>query len=116
MNDTNKIIFRRSDYKTQEEFFDIVFRQMRILIENDSVFSFHENPNVKGLYALQFGPSQVNDSNTYPVWLNGEEILYVTKFMRDNEYQKAKITVEEYENDDSGFWDDEPIGDKKPDA
>ena len=109
MNEVNKIIFRRGDYKTLEEFYDIIFNQMKILIESNNVFSFHENPNAKGVYALQFNPSNtLNASATYPVWLNGEEIMYVSSFARDKAYEEAKQTVEEYESDD--LWSDDNKG------
>lgn len=108
MNDTNKIIFRRVEYRSDDEFFETVFKQMRLLIETGHVLSFHENPNVKGVYALQFNPTHVSDIDiTYPVWLNGEEIVYVSAFARRNSYEDAKQEVQDYESDDDwNFGDD----------
>ena len=102
MNNSNKIIFRRGDYKNQEEFYSVLFSQIKILIESNNVFSFHENPNSKGVYALQFNPaiSTGLDDLTYPIWLTGEEILYVSAFARKNEYESAKQIVEDFELDD----------------
>ena len=101
MNDTNKIIFRRGDYRSDDEFFDSLFKQIRLLVESNHVLSFHENPNVKGVYALQFNPSyEFNVDSTYPVWLTSDEILYVSAYARKNLYEDAKQTIEEFEDDD----------------
>lgn len=101
MNNTNKIIFRRNDYRSDDEFFDALFKQIRLLVESNHVLSFHENPNAKGVYALQFNPAHDFDiDNTYPVWLTGEEIIYVSAFARRNLYEDAKQTVEDFEEDD----------------
>lgn len=117
MNQSNKIIFRRGDYKTQEEFYEVLFNQIKILIESGNTFSFHENPNYKGVYALQFNPStfRIDEDITCPVWLTGEEILYVSAFARKNEYEEAKQIVDEFEFDDT-FGNNNKNGDGNPDA
>lgn len=115
MHEANKIIFRRGDFKNEDEFFNELFKQIRILVEMENVFSFHRNPDAKGVYALQFNPDySTGDGSTYPIWLNGEEILYVTAFSRNRKIQEAKQTVKEFEEDDDNWESD--IGDKKLDA
>ena len=105
MNKANKIIFRRSDFKSDDEFFDSLFKQIRLLVENNNVISFHENPNFRGIYALQFNPINMvgGDEASYPVWLTGDEILYVSAYARRNEYEEAKQVVDDFEGDD--IWD-----------
>jgi len=114
MNASNKIIYNVADYKSRDEFFQAVLNQMRLLIESHNVLSFHENPKIKGMYALQFGPAEVSESESYPIWLTGDEILYVTAYASHNKYNEAKKFVKDFEADDDN-WDivDE---DKKSDA
>ena len=101
MNETNKIIYKRGEYRSDDEFFEVVFKQMRLLIESGHVLSFHENPNIKGVFALQFNPTHTVDlDTTYPVWLSGDEILYVSSFARKKAYEEARQVVDDFEDDD----------------
>ena len=100
MNESNKLIFKRCDYRDIEEFYDTLFKQIRILIETNNVFSFHENPQSKGVYALQFGPSQIDENGSYPIWLNGREILYVTQFARQLKYQDAQDYINDFDSEE----------------
>ena len=117
MNDTNKLIFKRSDYRNNEEFYSALFQQFKILIESNNIFSFHENPDLKGVYAIQYGPSHIDVDDSYPVWLNSAELIYVTAFAKNMEYQKAKDFIEEYEkhqpDDDDWSIDDFKTSKKK---
>ena len=104
MHEANKIIFRRSDFKSDDEFFDELFRQIRILVEMDNVFSFHRNPEIKGVYALQFNPDYpTGEGIAYPIWLDGEEILYVTSFSRKRKVEEAKSIVKNFEEEDDDW-------------
>ena len=72
---------------------------------------------IKGMYALQFGPSEVSASESYPIWLTGDEIMYVTAYASHNKYVESKQYVQDYEEDEDNFEDmiKDP-GDKKSDA
>jgi len=105
MNESNKLILRRGDYRDQEEFYDALFKQIRILIESNNVLSLHENPSLKGVYALQFGPNQIDEDSAYPMWLNGKEIYYVTEFARQQKYLDAKELVEKHIDPEDDMWD-----------
>ena len=97
MNKSNKIIFNRAEYRDIEEFYMTLFKQIRVLIDTKQVFSFHENPKVKGMYVLQFGPNEINDETTFPVWLDGEEIASISAYSQLRDYQDAKEYVENFE-------------------
>ena len=114
MNAPNKIIYNVVDYNTRDDFFDTVLKQIRLLIESHNVISFHENPKIKGMYALQFGPADVSEGESYPIWLTGEEIVYITAYASHNKYAEAKKFVKDFEDDEDN-WEEIP-GDKKSDA
>ena len=113
MNKADKIIYNIADYNSREELIDAVLKQARIFIENKKVFSFHETTNKKGTYVLQFGSSDMQETNVWPVWLDSEEILYISTYASQNEYVNAKKLVDNYEEDDDIVIVD---GDKKTDA
>ena len=115
MNAANKIIYNVADFKSRDEFYAAVLQQIRLLIESHQVLSFHENPKIKGLYALQFGPAEANEKDSYPVWLTGEEIMYITAYANHNEYLQSKKYVKDYEDDEDN-WDVIDKEDKNPDA
>ena len=116
MNKVNKIIFSRAKYDNKCEFYDALFSQLKILIESGNVISIHENPEQKGIYAVQFANAEVED--VCPVWLSGSEIVYITAFASKNAYDEAKALVEDYEqiNDEDEDWSFPGEEDKKPDA
>lgn len=117
MNASNKIIYNVADFSSKDDFFEAVCKQFRLLVENHNVITFHENPKIKGMYALQFGPSEVSASESYPIWLTGDEIMYVTAYASHNKYVESKQYVQDYEEDEDNFEDmiKDP-GDKKSDA
>ena len=97
MNQSNKIIFNRADYRDVEEFYHALFQQIRALLETKQIFSFHENPKVKGMYVLQFGPGEITDETTFPVWLDGEEIASLNAYNQLRDYQNAKEYISNFE-------------------
>ena len=80
MNRSNKLILNKADYKDNEDFYQLLFQQIRILVETKQVFTFHENPKVSGMYVLQFAPSTIDNDSSFPVWLDGEEIASITAY------------------------------------
>ena len=106
MNNSNKIIFKRTDYRSDEEFYTSILNQFRILIESKHVFSFHENPEIPGVYAVQFGSSEINTTGSYPVWLTADEILCVQSYVKERDYHQAQDLVNKgEEDDDEDDWD-----------
>lgn len=97
MNQSNKLIYNRLDYRDTEEFYQAIFQQIRLLLDTKQVFSFHENPKVRGMYVLQFGPSEITNDSTFPVWLTGDEIASVSGYSQLKEYREAKEYVEQFE-------------------
>ena len=98
MNKASNIVFNKSDFRTPEEFYSVLFQQIKALIENRQLFTFHENPTIRGIYVLQFGPSEITEDTLFPVWLDAEEIASVTTFNQLRDYQDAKEFVENFEN------------------
>ena len=114
MHESQKLVFRRSDYKNVEEFYNTIFQQFRILIESNNVFSFHENPQERGIFVVQFGPSTITETSSYPVWLTADEIIEMTALSRFAKYQEAQKFVEDYEsNNPDDDWDLPNIPTKK---
>ena len=102
MTNTNKILFNRIDYKNEDDFYEAVSKQIRLLVESNNVITFQESIVNKGMYALQFNSLDASDENiTYPMWLTQEEILYVSAFANRRRYEQAKQLVEKYEDDDN---------------
>ena len=99
MNNVDKITYNIADYNSKDELIDAVLTQMRIFILNKKVFSFYEVQGNKGIYALQFGPMDVIEYESWPVWLNMEEMMYVSSYASQVEYAKAKKTVRDFEDD-----------------
>lgn len=97
MNKSNKIIYNRADYRDVEEFYDVLFKQIRALLDTHQLFSFHENPKVKGMYVLQFGPSVISEDTTFPVWLDAEEIASLNSYNQLRDYQDAKNVISRFE-------------------
>ncbi len=106
MNDSSKILYKRSDYRDFEEFLDVITRQIKLLIETKQVFSFHENPMNTGEYVLQFGSSKVSETTSFPVWLNAQEMLDLSEVARQRDYDNAKQIIKEFEEDDDDFWNE----------
>lgn len=98
MNKASNIVFNKSDFRTPEEFYSVLFQQIKALIENRQIFTFHENPSMRGLYVLQFGPSEITEDTLFPVWLDAEEIASVTTFNQLRDYHDAKDFIEKFEN------------------
>lgn len=113
MNKASKIIYNIADYNTREEFIEAVLKQIKVFIESHKVFSFHENPKIKGIYALQFGPCEMGPDDSWPVWLTGDEILNATAYASQCEYARAKQYIEDYEDED---WEQNVEEEKKSDA
>jgi len=115
MNKTNKIVFSKANYENKQEFYETLFSQLKILLEDGHAVSIHESPKQKGVYAIQFANALVDD--VCPVWLDSAEIMYVSSFAAKNEYENAKELIETYEQlqDDDDFWEDDPK-EKKSDA
>lgn len=97
MNKSNKIIYNRAEYRDVEEFYQVLFQQFRLLLETKQVFSFHENPKARGMYVLQFGPNDIDEHISFPVWLDGEEIASITAYSQLRDYQDAKDYVSNFE-------------------
>jgi len=97
MNRSNKLILNKADYKDNEDFYQLLFQQIRILVETKQVFTFHENPKVSGMYVLQFAPSKIDNDSSFPVWLDGEEIASITAYSQLRDYQDAQKYIEEFE-------------------
>ena len=115
MNNSEKIVYNVADYKSKDEMIDAILQQIKIFIENGKLFSFNDNIKVKGTYVLQFSPVSAFETDIWPVWLDTEEIIYVSTYANQKEYAEAKKRVQDYEEDD----DDVVVisdGDKKSDA
>lgn len=97
MNRSNKLIYNKSDYRDVEDFYQVIFKQIRVLLDTHQLFSFHENPKIRGMYVLQFGPNEITDDATFPVWLDAEEIASVSAYSQLRDYQDAKEYIEKFE-------------------
>ena len=49
------------------------------------------------MYVLQFGPSEITDDSSFPVWLTGDEIASVSGYSQLKEYKDAKEYIEQFE-------------------
>jgi len=110
MNQSNKLVLNKCDYKSIEDFYQVVFQQIRTLLDTKQVFSMHENPKIKGMYVIQFGPSVIDENSTFPIWLDAEEIASITTYNQFKEYTSARNFIEEFEKqcgDELDKFDDE---------
>ena len=101
MKSPNNIILNRAEFKSDDEFYDALSKEIRFLLETKNVISIQENITQPGMFSIQFDSSAIGSTSNYPMWLADDEILYISAYQRSKEYARAKQLVENYEEDDN---------------
>lgn len=73
-NMPNRIYYKLADYKSREELYNALFKQMAILLDSNNVMSICQHPIDKSLFLLEFDTADQNLSTEFPLWLDAEEI------------------------------------------
>ena len=74
---TNKIIFKRSDYESTDALLKAIGAQMSSLMNNNYMCSTYRSVVDNNIHVVEFSSADVSIGGLYPVWLTTEEIMSV---------------------------------------
>lgn len=88
----NRIMFKRSNYKSLQELYEEINRQAVILLENNYAVSTYKSLNDDNIYIVEYATmdGQMTDVFVFPVWLTPQEAKAVDN-MRSQMMAKKQL-------------------------
>ena len=90
MNQVNRLVISRRDFKTEEELYAKVAQITRVLLESEYQVLLHDADEKGGTIVIDFMPT---DGNVRAFWLTKDEMMSALNEHIDAEVQHAKEVI-----------------------
>lgn len=73
----NKIFFKKSDYNSLNELYEVISSNIKVIAENKQVINFYRSPIDNNVYVIEFASMDPALNMTLPMWLSPEEVQLI---------------------------------------
>lgn len=74
MNKVNQIVICKDQYKSQEEFQNVIRDAIMVLLNNNYIMTVRYDEKGLGIVAIEYNYAEQEFGDAYPYWLMPEEI------------------------------------------
>ena len=108
MNNVSNVVISRKDYKNEDELYQKVAQQIRILLESGYVLIAEDVEPRGGTIVIQYAPKDNESTTPKPFWLLPNEMVSAADTHMTNEVKRARdiLTAAEQANSLTNLFND----------